>query len=76
MLKIRDLYVEIAGKQIIKGINLNIEKGSTCVLMGPNASGKTSLLMTIIGMPQYTITGGRIIFQGKDELHNLPTRNR
>ncbi|MBU0548884.1 MAG: ABC transporter ATP-binding protein [Candidatus Omnitrophica bacterium] len=75
MLKIKDLFVEIAGKQIIKGVNLNIEKGSTCVLMGPNASGKTSLLMTIIGMPQYKITRGKIIFQGKD-ITQLPLNER
>jgi len=66
MLEIKDLFVEIEGKQILKGINLKIEQGKTYALLGPNASGKTSLLMSIIGMPQYRITGGTIIFQGKD----------
>lgn len=66
MLEIKDLFVEVGGKQVLKGINLKIEKGRTYALLGPNASGKTSLLMAIIGMPQYKITNGRIIFQGKD----------
>ena len=66
MLEIKDLFVEVEGKQILKGISLKIERGQTYILLGPNASGKTSLLMTIIGMPQYKITSGRIIFQDKD----------
>ena len=66
MLEIKDLFVEVEGKQILNGINLKIQKGKTYALLGPNASGKTSLLMAIIGMPQYRITSGKIIFQGKD----------
>ncbi len=66
MLEIKDLFVEIAGRQILKGVSLKIEQGRTYALLGPNASGKTSLLMAIIGMPQYKITHGRIIFKGKD----------
>lgn len=75
MLEVRDLKVEVAGKQIIKGINFKIEKGKTYVLMGPNASGKTSLLMAIMGMPQYKITGGKIIFKGKD-ITSMPLNQR
>ncbi len=66
MLQIQDLFVEVAGRKILNGISLKIEQGRTYVLMGPNASGKTSLLMAIIGVPQYKITGGRIIFHGRD----------
>jgi Fe-S cluster assembly ATP-binding protein len=75
MLEIKDLFVEVAGRQILKGINLKIEKGKTYALLGPNASGKTSLLMAIIGVPQYKITQGRIIFQGKD-ITRLPLNER
>jgi len=75
MLEIKDLFVEVAGKEILKGINLRIEKGKTYALLGPNASGKTSLLMAIIGVPQYKITSGRIIFQGKD-ITSLPLNER
>jgi Fe-S cluster assembly ATP-binding protein len=66
MLEVRDLFVEVEGRQVLKGISLKIEQGKTYALLGPNASGKTSLLMSIIGMPQYKIISGRIIFQGKD----------
>jgi len=75
MLEIRNLQVEVAGKQILKGIDLKIEKGKTYVLMGPNASGKTTLLMAIIGMPQYKITDGKIILNGKD-ITSLPLNER
>ena len=75
MLKIKDLFVEIEGRQILKGINLEVEKGKTYALLGPNASGKTSLLMAIIGLPQYKITSGRIIFQDKD-ITSMPLNER
>lgn len=66
MLLIEDLQVELAGKTILKHIDLEIKPGETHVLFGPNGSGKTSLLMTIMGYPQYRITGGRIVFKGVD----------
>lgn len=66
MLLIEDLQVELAGKTILKHIDLEIKPGETHVLFGPNGSGKTSLLMTIMGYPQYKITGGRIVFKGVD----------
>ena len=64
LLEIRNLHVSVDGKEILKGIDLQINKGETHVLMGPNASGKTTLLMTLIGYPEYVITGGEIIFDG------------
>jgi len=66
MLLIEDLQVELAGKIILKHIDLEIKPGETHVLFGPNGSGKTSLLMTIMGYPQYKITGGKILFKGED----------
>lgn len=66
MLVIEDLQVELAGKIILKHIDLEIKPGETHVLFGPNGSGKTSLLMTIMGYPQYRVTGGKIIFKGVD----------
>lgn len=66
MLLIEDLQVELAGKTILKHIDLEIKPGETHVLFGPNGSGKTSLLMTIMGYPQYKVTGGKIVFKGVD----------
>jgi Fe-S cluster assembly ATP-binding protein len=66
MLLIEDLQVELAGKTILKHIDLEIKPGETHALFGPNGSGKTSLLMTIMGYPQYKVTGGKIVFKGED----------
>src|SRR3989339_1389964 len=69
MLQIEDLKVELADKVILKHIDLEIKPGETHVLFGPNGSGKTSLLMTIMGYPQYKVAGGRIVFKGRDITH-------
>ncbi len=75
MLLIEDLQVELAGKTILKHIDLDIHPGETHVLFGPNGSGKTSLLMTIMGYPQYKVTGGKIVFKGED-ITNSPIDQR
>ncbi|MBN1848745.1 MAG: ABC transporter ATP-binding protein [Deltaproteobacteria bacterium] len=75
MLQIEDLKVELADKEILKHIDLEIHPGETHILFGPNGSGKTSLLMTIMGYPQYKITGGKIVFKGEDITH-LPINER
>ncbi|MEJ5364954.1 MAG: ABC transporter ATP-binding protein [Desulfosoma sp.] len=75
MLLIEDLEVELAGKKILKHIDLEIKPGETHILFGPNGSGKTSLLMTIMGYPQYKVTGGKIMFKGVDITH-LPINER
>jgi Fe-S cluster assembly ATP-binding protein len=69
MLQIEDLQVNIGDKEILKHIDLEIHQGETHILFGPNGSGKTSLLMTIMGYPQYTVTGGKILFKGEDITH-------
>ncbi len=75
MLQVEDLRVQIDDKEILKNINLTIHPGETHILFGPNGSGKTSLLMTLMGYPQYRITRGRILFKGKD-ITNMPVNER
>lgn len=75
MLLIEDLEVELGGKKILKHIDMEIRPGETHVLFGPNGSGKTSLLMTIVGYPQYKVVGGKIIFKGHDITH-MPINER
>jgi Fe-S cluster assembly ATP-binding protein len=65
MLKITDLHVEVDGKEILKGVNLTLEKGKIHALMGPNGSGKSTLASTLMGHPKYTITKGTIELDGK-----------
>jgi Fe-S cluster assembly ATP-binding protein len=69
MLQIEDLQVKVGDKEILKHIDLEIHQGETHILFGPNGSGKTSLLMTIIGYPQYKVTGGKMVFKGEDITH-------
>jgi Fe-S cluster assembly ATP-binding protein len=63
---IEQLTVEVEGREILHGINLEMGLGETHILFGPNGSGKTTLLMTIMGFPKYRVTKGRIIFKGQD----------
>jgi len=75
MLVIEDLQVELADKVILKHIDLEISPGETHILFGPNGSGKTSLLMTIMGYPQYRVLSGKITFKGEDITH-MPINER
>lgn len=65
-LKIEDLHVEVEGKEILRGINLEVKSGEIHALMGPNGSGKTSLSLALMGHPKYKITKGRITLDGED----------
>ena len=66
MLQIEELKVEVGGKTILNNINMEISKGETQILFGPNGSGKTSLMMAIMGFSGYNVTHGKIIFKGED----------
>ncbi|MCK4487453.1 MAG: ABC transporter ATP-binding protein [Desulfobacterales bacterium] len=75
MLQVKDLQVKLGDKEILKHIDLEIHPGETHILFGPNGSGKTSLLMTIMGYPQYRVTGGKIVFKGED-ITDMPVDER
>ena len=66
LLQIKDLHVSIEGKEILKGISLDIEKGQVHAVMGPNGSGKSTLSNTLMGHPKYKITQGQILYKGED----------
>lgn len=68
MLEIKNLHVEIAGKKILKGLNLTINPGEVHAIMGPNGAGKSTLSYAICGKEGYEITEGSITYQGKDLL--------
>ncbi len=75
LLKIRNLHVSVDNRKILHGVNLKIDRGETHIIMGPNASGKTTLAMTMIGYPAYRVTKGQILFEGKD-ICNLGIHDR
>ena len=66
LLEVKELHVEVEGKEILKGISLTVEKGQVHALMGPNGSGKSTLSNTLMGHPKYQATQGRILFNGQD----------
>ena len=66
MLQINNLKVKVADKEILHGVNLNVNKGETHVIMGPNGAGKSTLGYAIMGNPKYEVTEGSILFKDKD----------
>ena len=68
VLVIKNLHVEIEGKEILKGVDLTVNADEIHALMGPNGNGKSTLLAAIMGHPKYHVTEGTITFDGKDVL--------
>lgn len=66
LFEIKNLHVNVDGKEILKGLNLTIYEGKVHALMGRNGSGKTTLSYTIMGHPKYQVTEGEILFKGEN----------
>ena len=75
MLKITDLSARVAGKEILKGINLEVKPGEVHAIMGPNGSGKSTLAQVLAGREDYEVTGGSVSFEEHDLLA-LPAEER
>jgi Fe-S cluster assembly ATP-binding protein len=72
LLEIKDLYAGIEGKEILKGLSLNINRGEVHAIMGPNGSGKSTLSKVLAGHPQYEVMKGEVIYEGKNLLELEP----
>ena len=72
MLEIRNLYASVDGNEILKGINLKVNKGEVHAIMGPNGSGKSTLAKVLAGHPQYEVSSGEVIYNGKNLLEMSP----
>jgi len=72
MLQVQDLHAEVAGKQILNGLSLELPKGEVHAVMGPNGSGKSTLAAVLTGREQFTVTKGSVRYQGQDLLAMEP----
>ena len=71
-LSIKNLHASVGGKEILKGINLEVGRGEVHAIMGPNGSGKSTLSYVISGREGYDVTGGEILFEGESVLEMEP----
>src|SRR4029077_8836375 len=72
MLEIKNLHAGIYGKEILHGLSLRVGTGEVHAIMGPNGSGKSTLANVLAGRPRYAVTGGNVLFEGKDLLSLSP----
>ncbi len=72
MLEIRDLHATVDGSEILRGINLTVNKGEIHAIMGPNGSGKSTLAKILAGHPAYEVTKGEVLYEGKNLLEYSP----
>ncbi|MDH3499687.1 MAG: Fe-S cluster assembly ATPase SufC [Acidimicrobiia bacterium] len=75
LLVIENLHASVAAVEILKGVDLTVQKGEVHALMGPNGSGKSTLANVLMGHPSYTVTEGRILFEGED-ITTAPANDR
>ena len=74
LLTINNLSVEIEEKELLHGVSMEVGSGETHVLMGPNGAGKSTLGYTVMGSPEYRVTGGSIVFDGADITNETPDK--
>lgn len=72
LLEIKDLHAGIEGKEILKGLNLTVNKGEVHAIMGPNGSGKSTLSKVLAGHPSYEVISGEVLYEGKNLLELEP----
>lgn len=72
LLEIKDLHAGIEGREILKGLNLTVNKGEVHAIMGPNGSGKSTLSKVLAGHPTYEVLSGEVIYEGKNLLELEP----
>ena len=72
ILQVDDLHVSVDGVDILNGINLSVKQGEIHAIMGPNGSGKSTLANVLAGRPEFKVTSGQVIYQGKDLLRMPP----
>ena len=72
LLEIKNLHANVAGREILKGIDLTVNAGEVHAIMGPNGSGKSTLAQVLAGRDLYQVTGGEVVYDGKDLLGMSP----
>jgi Fe-S cluster assembly ATP-binding protein len=68
LLEVKDLHAGIDGKEILKGLNLQVRKGEVHAIMGPNGSGKSTLSKVLAGHPSYEVISGEVLYEGMNLL--------